>query len=78
MKRFALLALLPATLGCANVQTNECAKAVAANGSSSCSSISETAELPSWASACKKTKNVVKECECQFAAGGDAPLCCRH
>ncbi|KAF4995963.1 hypothetical protein FDECE_12624 [Fusarium decemcellulare] len=73
MKRFALLALLPAALGCANVQTNECAKAVAANGSSSCSSISETAELPSWASACKKAKNVIKECECQFAAGGDAP-----
>ncbi|EEU42650.1 uncharacterized protein NECHADRAFT_122787 [Fusarium vanettenii 77-13-4] len=71
MKSYALLSLLPAVLACANPKTNECAKAVAANGSSFCSSVSETAELPSWASACSK-KNLAKECECQFAAGGDS------
>ncbi|RMJ15266.1 hypothetical protein CDV36_005053 [Fusarium kuroshium] len=70
MKSYALLSLLPAVLACANPKTNECAKAVAANGSSFCSSVSETSELPSWASACSK-KNLVKECACQFAAGGD-------
>ncbi|KAL2680545.1 hypothetical protein Neosp_008147 [[Neocosmospora] mangrovei] len=71
MKSYALLSLLPAVLACANPKTNECAKAVAANGSSFCSSVSETAELPSWASACSK-KNLAKECACQFAAGGDS------
>ncbi|KAJ4124385.1 hypothetical protein NW754_000082 [Fusarium falciforme] len=71
MKSYALLSLLPAVLACANPKTNECAKAVAANGSSFCSSVSETAELPSWASACSK-KNLAKECECQSAAGGDS------
>ncbi|WAO93186.1 Amb-all domain-containing protein [Fusarium falciforme] len=71
MKSYALLSLLPAVLACANPKTNECAKAVAANGSSFCSSVSETAELPSWASACSK-KNLAKECGCQFAAGGDS------
>ncbi|UPK93374.1 hypothetical protein LCI18_004309 [Fusarium solani-melongenae] len=71
MKSYALLSLLPAVLACANPKTNECAKAVAANGSSFCSSVSETAELPSWASACSK-KSLANECECQFAAGGDS------
>ncbi|KAJ4323705.1 hypothetical protein N0V84_004180 [Fusarium piperis] len=71
MKSYALLSLLPAVLACANPNTNECAKAVAANGSSFCSSVSETSELPSWASGCSK-KKLAKECECQFAAGGDS------
>ncbi|KAF4977384.1 hypothetical protein FZEAL_6074 [Fusarium zealandicum] len=77
MKRFTLLSLLPAVLGCANTETNACASAVANNGEAFCATftqnaVAEATGLPEWASACSnKPKNISKECSCHFAAGGE-------
>lgn len=83
MHRFtplSLLSLLPLALGCANPDTNECAYYMsnyAATASAFCatftqSSVTETTDLPSWATACEmKPKHISKECSCYFTAGGD-------
>ncbi|KAF7548897.1 hypothetical protein G7Z17_g6768 [Cylindrodendrum hubeiense] len=80
MHRYTLLALLPAVLGCANPETNECASYIANNAATASafcatftqSVVTATADLPSWASACGyKPKHISKECSCHYTAGGD-------
>ncbi|KAH6897370.1 pectin lyase fold/virulence factor [Thelonectria olida] len=80
MHRYTLLSLLPVVLGCANPDTNECASYMANNAATASafcatftqSTVTETAGLPSWASACSyKPKHISKECSCHFTAGGD-------
>ncbi|KAF4434643.1 putative pectate lyase 1 [Fusarium austroafricanum] len=70
MKRSVLLSLIPAVLGCANINTNACAKAVASNVAG-CADVGEGPNIPEWASGCSRN-NLMKECKCQYTAGGDA------
>lgn len=80
MHRYTLLALLPVVLGCANPESNECASYMTNNvaiASAFCATFTQgtvtaTADLPTWASACSyKPKHISKECSCHFTAGGD-------
>ncbi|KAH9895415.1 polysaccharide lyase family 1 protein [Xylariomycetidae sp. FL2044] len=82
MHRFAILALLPAVLGCTNPDTDPCASFMTANkatASAFCatftrSTVTATAALPAWASVCSsKPSALSKECSCAFTGGGSAP-----
>lgn len=70
MKRSVLISLIPAVLGCANIKSNPCAMAVAAN-IAGCADVNDSSSVPEWAAGCS-IKSLVKECKCQYTAGGDA------
>ncbi|CEI63098.1 hypothetical protein FVEN_g353 [Fusarium venenatum] len=70
MKRSVLISLIPAVLGCANIKSNACAMSVAANVAG-CADVNDSSSVPEWASGCSK-KSLIKECECQYTAGGNA------
>ena len=78
MHRYALLAVLPAVLGCANPDSNACASYISANkatASAFCatftkSAVTATTGLPAWASNCSnKPSQISKECSCYYTAG---------
>ncbi|KAF5662479.1 putative pectate lyase 1 [Fusarium heterosporum] len=69
MKRSVLLSLIPAVLGCANINSNPCAQSVSKNVAG-CAGLSDASEVPEWASGCSK-KSLIKECKCQYTAGGE-------
>ncbi|KAF5001718.1 hypothetical protein FGRMN_831 [Fusarium graminum] len=69
MKRSVLLSLIPAVLGCANINSNPCAQSVSKNVRG-CAGISDTSDVPEWASSCSK-KSLIKECKCQYTTGGE-------
>ncbi|KAK7429024.1 hypothetical protein QQZ08_004431 [Neonectria magnoliae] len=67
-------------LGCANPESNECASYMANNAATASAfcatftqgTVTATADLPTWASACSyKPKHISKECSCHFTAGSD-------
>jgi len=75
---FALLALVPATLGCLNADSNKCAsyiKSSAAVASPFCASftksvVTATTALPAWATNCdSKPKLISAECSCHYTGG---------
>ncbi len=83
MHRYALLAVLPAVLGCANPDSNACASYISANkatASAFCatftkSTVTATTGLPAWASNCSnKPSQISKECSCYYTgAAGSTP-----
>ncbi|KAJ4124254.1 hypothetical protein NW768_009613 [Fusarium equiseti] len=70
MKRSVLISLIPAVLGCANIKSNPCAMSVAANVAA-CAGVSDSSSVPEWAAGCSMN-SLIKECKCQYTAGGDA------
>lgn len=82
MHYYALLALVPAALGCLNPKSNPCASYISANkatASAFCatftqSSVTATTALPAWAANCSNKPSLIsKECSCYFTGGGAAP-----
>ena len=70
MKRSVLISLIPAVLGCANIKSNPCAMSVAAN-TAACADVNDASSVPEWAAGCSMN-SLIKECKCQYTAGGDA------
>ncbi|TDZ33649.1 putative pectate lyase F [Colletotrichum spinosum] len=84
MHQYYLLALLPAALGCLNVNSNSCAsyiKSNAATASAFCatftkSTVTATTALPAWATNCSNKPSLISaECSCHYTAGagGSSP-----
>jgi pectate lyase len=82
MYPYAVLALLPVVLGCANPDSNACASYISANKATASpfcatftqSSVTATTGLPSWASNCSnKPSQISKECSCYWTGGASNP-----
>ncbi|WYZ42667.1 hypothetical protein EsH8_VI_000366 [Colletotrichum jinshuiense] len=83
MHQYYLLALLPAALGCLNVNSNSCAsyiKSNSATASAFCatftkSTVTATTGLPAWATNCSNKPSVISaECTCHYSgAAGSSP-----
>ncbi|KAI1847562.1 hypothetical protein JX265_000813 [Neoarthrinium moseri] len=75
MRKYAIVGLLPAVLGCSNPDSNACASYISAHVAD-CATfmnavVTATAELPSWASNCgNKPSQISKECSCYTTGGG--------
>ncbi|KUI53605.1 putative pectate lyase A [Cytospora mali] len=76
MQIFPLLSLLPVVLACTNPESDSCASFLSANAATASafcatftqSTVTATAELPSWATYCSsKPSSISKECTCLYS-----------